>query len=430
MGKFLVKTLAGEQSFESEAQIRDAFLAGGLGGGDLVHFIAENRWSYVSDLPSISGFFATKPVGSVETASNIVFVPGKRPYQAGPFTLSELKTRINRGEFAPSSWISIEGSTQWKQLREVPALKEAVPPLPGTATQTQPAPPPPVEKMDSNLGEPSIKLDLHEIERESKPAASDGVEREDPTKAFSILGLNLQAPTATPTPTPTPPPQVKPNVPPPPKPAPEPKMEVTDERTFDGITAEIPVEPIWLIKQGNSENVSGPFRFLEVVEFLKNGKLNKNDKISRQGTNRFQKIAQQYEFNVSYSLETVVREGVEVQKIFIRRRHPRVAYMADVQITRQGQILAGRCVNISAGGVMVELPKADLELGETLQMKILPDVIPRQISCAVLVIGKVPKIPPGFAFKFETLLKEDKEAIEYFVNEALKREQAGKQNAG
>jgi hypothetical protein len=38
------------------------------------------------------------------------------------------------------------------------------------------------------------------------------------------------------------------------------------------------------------------------------------------------------------------------------------------------------------------------------------------------VIGKIPKIPPAYALKFEDLKNEDKEAIEYDVQEMLKRE--------
>jgi hypothetical protein len=44
------------------------------------------------------------------------------------------------------------------------------------------------------------------------------------------------------------------------------------------------------------------------------------------------------------------------------------------------------------------------------------------IACKSMVIGKIPKIPPGFALKFENLKPEDKEAIEFFVTESLKRE--------
>ena len=64
--------------------------------------------------------------------------------------------------------------------------------------------------------------------------------------------------------------------------------------------------------------------------------------------------------------------------------------------------------------------------GEIIELKILPALIPKPISCKALVIGKIPKIPPGFALKFEDLKAEDKEAIEFFVQESLKRESAKK----
>jgi hypothetical protein len=293
----------------------------------------------------------------------------------------------------------------------------------------------------------------------------DFPEREEATMAISALGLSLKAdldeppaapsaPPAKPMFAPIPTPGAAPSAPPGPPPGsrapaappsspkaspagasipgfqsaaqmvapPARKPDSSPEDSFDGLTAEIPMDPIWLVKPGNSETVSGPFRFLEVVKFLDEGRLTKNDKISKVGTNRFVKIQQQYEFNVKHSLETVVEHGVEKQKILIKRRHPRVAYMTGVQVLSRHGTLAGNCINISAGGILLEMSKAELALGEILEIKLLPGLIQRSISCKAQVIGKIPKMPPGFALKFEDLKNEDKEAIEFFVQEMLKRE--------
>ncbi len=204
------------------------------------------------------------------------------------------------------------------------------------------------------------------------------------------------------------------------------KRPKRDVDGFDGIVAEIPMDPIWLVKQGTSETVSGPFRFLEIVKLLEEGKLTKNDKISRQGTKSFVKFHQQYEFNVKFSLESVVENGQEKQKILIRRRHPRVPYMTGVQIVSKYGLLAGQCVNISAGGILMEVPKAEFNLGEIIEVKIMPGHITKAISCKSLIIGKIPKAPPGYALKFEDLKPDDKEAIEYYVQETLKREMSKK----
>lgn len=195
-----------------------------------------------------------------------------------------------------------------------------------------------------------------------------------------------------------------------------------DTGSFDGITAQIPTDPIWLVKQATSETVSGPFRFLDVMKFLGEGRLTKNDKISKVGTNRFVKIQQQYEFNVKYTVETVVENGVERQKILIKRRHPRVAYFTEVQVQTKQGALAANCVNISAGGILMENAKAELNLGDIIEIKLLPGMIDRSIACKSLVIGKIPKMPPAYALKFEDLKQEDKEAIEHYVQETLKRE--------
>ncbi|NUM87893.1 MAG: PilZ domain-containing protein [Bdellovibrionales bacterium] len=257
-------------------------------------------------------------------------------------------------------------------------------------------------------------------------ASKDGVDVESPTMAINTLGLSLGVSGKAP-PKPPPPAAVKPVSAAAPAAPPAPALR--EESNFEGIVAEVSMDPIWLIKQGTSETATGPFRFLDVVKFLKEGKLSKNDKISRVGTNRFQKISQQYEFSVAYSVETVVRGGVETQRIVIRRRHPRVAYVANVQIIKGQQAIAGTCVNISAGGVLVEAPRLELTVGDKLILRVLPALIPRPIQCSVTVMGKVPKIPPGYSLQFDDLKKEDKEAIEFFVSETLKKEQAAKQNA-
>jgi hypothetical protein len=219
------------------------------------------------------------------------------------------------------------------------------------------------------------------------------------------------------------PPSAPPSAPPktPPVAAPA-KAAEADTGSFDGITAQIPTDPIWLVKQATSETVSGPFRFLDVVKFLEEGRLTKNDKISKIGTNRFVKIQQQYEFNVKYSVENVVEDGVERQKILIKRRHPRVAYFTEVQVQTKQATLAANCVNISAGGILMENAKTELNLGDVIEVKLMPGLIDRSISCKCLVIGKIPKMPPAYALKFEDLKPEDKEAIEYYVQETLKRE--------
>ena len=201
-----------------------------------------------------------------------------------------------------------------------------------------------------------------------------------------------------------------------------PKRPPREDRSFDGITAEIPQEAIWLIKKSNSEEVRGPLPYLQVRQMLERGDISKNDKISKVGTNSYIKIVQQYEFNVDYSIEKVVEGGNEIQKIYIRRRHPRVPYLADIQISKTDKMIMGVCLNISAGGILVEAGKTGLNLGEIVMVKILPSAIGRIITCRALVTGKVPRVPPGYALRFMELKDADKEAIEAFVHESLKKE--------
>ena len=197
-----------------------------------------------------------------------------------------------------------------------------------------------------------------------------------------------------------------------------------DDSGDEGIVVEIPQGPIWLIKQERSERVTGPYSFQQVIDLLRTGQITKEDKISKQGTNRFAKIAQQYEFNVKYSVETVVEDGVERQKILIKRRHPRAAYMTDVHVMKVGRKWLGKCVNVSAGGILLESGDLEAALGDTVMIEIMPGAISRKISVSALVIGRIPKKPPGFALRFVDLKTEDKEAIEYFVMESLKKEKA------
>ena len=369
---------------------------------------------------------------------------GALPALSGPFTTKEIQQKIQGKELCESSWVFVDGDKEWRQVKAIKVLHDMLPALPSDT----PAPPPLAAPEAAGLpdftfgaGEqsnPSIRLDLGDSEPPSSPMGEP--EREDPTMAISALGLSSlkvdhtqtvedvppAAPLRAPLPGLPPAPGAKPPGPPsaPPKPpsgSPAAPASV-DHESFDGITAEISVDPIWLVKKASSEAVSGPFRFLDVMNFLEEGRITKSDKISKVGTNRFVKIQQQYEFNVRYNVETVVEHGVEKQKIFIKRRHPRVPYFTGVQILTKTGLLAASCVNISAGGILMEIAKADFNLGDILEVKIMPGLINRSFSCKSLVIGKIPKIPPAFALKFEDLKNEDKEAIEYYVQETLKRE--------
>lgn len=202
------------------------------------------------------------------------------------------------------------------------------------------------------------------------------------------------------------------------------KVPPPPEEPFDGLTVEIPQDPIWLIKHDRSDRVSGPLTYQQVMDLLETKQLSRDDKISRSGTNRFNKISQQYEFNVQSSIETIVEGGVERQKILIKRRHPRVAYITEVYVSKIGRSWLAQCVNVSAGGILLESSEIDVELGDTVEIVMMPGEIERKISASALVIGKIPKRPPGFALRFLNLQRDDKEAIEYYVLNSLKKEKA------
>lgn len=445
--RYLLRKSTGDLPLEGEDQITDLFRKGQCKAGDALYDFSQQKWLRVGDFPKMAELFGPKPA-SIPEKKLIYFVqPGSSQQVMGPFSMKEMQQRMKSMEVCETTWVFVEGDKEWRQIKGVKVLLELLTPLPSDVPTVEAAAAASSFDLNANLGEqsdPSIRLDV---------APEESVEREDPTMAFSALGLSAlrvdhskpqEAPPAmasglppAPPIRPIPPsaPAVAPPAAPPAAPmipkAPEPSLaldsggpavERDPEGSFDGITAEIPTDPIWLLKQATSENVSGPFPFLDVIKFLEEGRINKNDKISKTGSNRFVKISQQYEFNVKFSVEVAMVNGVEKKKILIKRRHPRVPYFTEVQILTKGGYVAGNCVNVSAGGILVEVSKATFNLGDILEIKMLPGIINRSISCKSLVIGKIPKIPPGFALKFEDLKPEDKEAIEFFVQESLKRE--------
>ncbi len=297
--------------------------------------------------------------------------------------------------------------------------------------------PPPPPKIVESLANESVLEGVEELPREEQ------------TMAMSVLGLGLAATedkvaelgpnnpglklAEPPSEAGTPSPQSSP--PPPPgggggSNAPSSVGETVESsgekktEDFDGITVEISGEAIWQVKQENSGRVTGPFTFQEILDMLQTGRLNQDDKISKAGSGRFNKISQQYEFNVKHTVETVIENGVERQKILIKRRHPRVAYITDAQIISHGKTYHAKCVNISAGGVLIEATDLEIDLGDQIELNLMPGMISSNIQTTALVIGKIPKKPPGFALKFVNLSIEDKESIQFYVMEFLKREQA------
>lgn len=477
--RYLVRSASGELAYESEQELLNSYAGGMCKPSDFLFDYQAKQWFRLGDHPATMKYLGSKPIQFPEKKLVYLMLPGAPPKLIGPFSGKEIQQKAANREFSENCWVFVDGDKEWRQIKAVKLLFEMLPKLP---TDSPAFPESGTAEIDLGIeaeGPPAFPAGgngssgIH-LDPVSDVAAGDEIEREEATMAFSPLGLSslkvdhskaassaAAAPPAGPSgrpavappagppagppsgPPKAPPPSAgaKPGMPPkappasatpgapghkPPAMTPMPAGVTPgrdpDQGSFDGITAEIPTDPIWLVKQANSEAVSGPFRFLEIVKFLEEGKLNKADKISKVGTNRYVKIQQQYEFNVKFSLETVIEHGVEKQKIFIKRRHPRVPYFTGIQVLTKDGVLAGDCVNISAGGILMENIKADFNLGDIIEIKILPGLITKAISVKALVIGKIPKIPPAFALKFEDLKQDDKEAIEIYVQEMLKRE--------
>ena len=419
--KFIVRSVSRDFLIDSERELQAMLLGGKVSPGDFMYDEEIKVWFRVGDYKSFAAL-AVKPNMQIDRKI-IYFFPLNAVIPQGPYSLKEIQQKIQEQQLSEHSWVMVDGDKDWRQVKNLKLLLDFLPKLP-TDQPTIVATAPPDQK-DSGL----IPIDMPEDNTD--PTAELYVEKEEETKAISSLGL-IHTPPPAPAQAKAEPPAMKPAMPPKPN-IPAMKQKGAgesaekgkgEEQGFEGITAEISSSPIWMIKVSDSEAVAGPYKFLDIIRFLDEGRITRNDKISKVGTNRFVKIQQQYEFNVKYSIETVVVNGVEQQKILIRRRHPRVPYITGAQVVSRLGISAGNCMNISGGGILIEVPKVEFNLGEIIDVKLMPGLIPRTISCKALVIGKVSKTPPGYALKFEELKNEDKEAIEYFVTEALKREMA------
>lgn len=447
--KFLLRKSTGDQPI-AESDLRDWLQRGQCKAADFLYDFSNRQWVRVGDHPALASFFSEKPMQTPERRVIYFLSPGgSANLPQGPFSTKEIQQRAQLRELCASTWVFVDGDKEWRQVKNVKILADMLPALPADHPAPMEAAPPsaptPPVLAKPETTQPSISLEVSTGKTPAPTPDTSGEpepEREEITMAMDMMGLNLHSENASPPP--APPKAVKPSAPLPglpPKAAnaeparltleTDPRLRAAKAKEnapegFDGITAEIPMDPIWLVKQANSEKVSGPFRFLDVIKYLEEGKLTKNDKISRVGTKAFNKIQQQYEFNVKYSVENVIENGQERQKILIRRRHPRIPYMTGVQIVGKVGMLAGTCVNISAGGILMEAPKAEFNLGEIIEIKILPGLITKPISCKALIIGKIPKIPPGYALKFEDLKQEDKDTIEFFIQETLTREKSKK----
>jgi hypothetical protein len=444
--KFLLRKSTGDQLISAETELRDILFKGQCQPSDFLYEFLPGRWWRVGDHPAVGDLFTEKPKQNPERRVIYFVSPDLgSALPQGPFSTGEFQVRAENREICALTWVFVEGDKEWRQVKQVkilydllPGFPEDVPQVPAPDSSAKPlasaAKPTPVVAAPTgrtvtfpeqeNPSNPSIQIELGSGKFEAKKMGGADAPT-SPTLVPPAAPLGMPH-------LPARPPSI------PPRAVTAPTLSLADREaamlrskamdtdSFDGIVAQISMEPIWLIKRANSETVSGPFRFLEVVEFLSQGKLTKSDKISRTGTKAFVKIQQQYEFNVKYSIETVKENGQEKQKIMIRRRHPRVPYITGVQIVSKHGLLVGQCVNISAGGILMEVPKAEFNLGEIIEVKIMPGPIAKSISCRSLVIGKIPKIPPAYAMKFEDLRLDDKEAIETYVQETLKREMSKK----
>lgn len=564
--RFLVRSAAGDHLAQSEAEILDWLTHGHCGSGDFVYSERDGSWRAVCELPLIAPLFAIKPAVKLEKPVITVYRLGQgKSFQSGPFTLSTVLEMLHKGELCASSWIFVEGDREWRQVRQVKILREALPqaprdtpnftlreattlhghtskrsadvseglplappqvledlsidalqvgvnentakiippvemvfapapesasqaelsvpdrptatatltaalPMNDSAPEAEPPPPPKVEfvpipnfsgtgvdssEVTGSNASAAVSPSFEEFNKEefsvqlatrvSTPSLAvapppappplsaednnvflEEVPLEEQTKAVSKLGLALPPTETSATAFPPPPPprtgktQVT-TLPPPPKMVP--RIPAKEEQ-FDGLTVEISAEPIWMVKSEKSDRITGPYTFQQVLDLLRTGRLTKEDKVSKGNSHRFNKISQQFEFNVNFSIERVVEGGVEREKIVVKRRHPRVAYITDVHLSKIGKSWLATCVNMSAGGILLEGPDMELNLGDVVELVIMPALIPRKICVSAQLIGKISKRPAGYAFRFTNLDREDKEEIEHFVLEALKKEKA------
>jgi hypothetical protein len=176
----------------------------------------------------------------------------------------------------------------------------------------------------------------------------------------------------------------------------------------------------WYALKG--ENKFGPFSYMDIVKMLQQSVIYEFDFAWHPQMDGWKRIAELEAFskeNIKKLKETAVPE---INQVFFRRRHKRVAYGGTILIHDNRQVWKGQAVEISEGGAGVVMENSLVVPGQQLYLHFKPgdQVPPFNAVCEVVskqYVGAVrdPKASVKYGLKFKTISEEVESVLKDFT---------------
>ena len=341
-------------------QLSQLVIAGDVYASDYIFLEDYDEWAMVCELENFSNLIPEEPSFKVEQPYIYLYEYGE---QTGPFTKGQIIRRVQTGRLTPYDLICFRGEENWRRVRSIPSLLSYFP-----------APP----KVNPASSLASVK----ELQGKGEEVRSSGVVfNQSPSDKVEL----------------------------------HPQVEQLMSH-FDRV--EVPKEKSWLIRKSNKH--FGPYTFMEIMNMIEKGAVNKDSEVGRVGKDTFDRLGDIEDFKVEIVKEKVSVGDREVTRYFVRRKYPRVPFFSLAQLESELGSEPGYVTNLSEGGVYVETPLSrKLKVGSRVKINLLPGVLERVVEASSEVVGVINDRPPGVCLKFTSVEDGHMEVLREYIERAV-----------
>ncbi|MBF0207391.1 MAG: PilZ domain-containing protein [Oligoflexia bacterium] len=330
----------------------------------------DNRqWMMLGDFEEFSDQLPPKPLSNIEKKIFYLYQKdkdgkdGKDGKVLGPYTKSEILTKLNSVEITFFDYVFPEDLGNWVLIKQIPAFSPCLP--------EKPLQIPVIERERANAQE---LQELVATDREALlPVSPSSPVSEDSVLCVSVDGHGDLL---------------------------------------------IKNNPDWMIERG--ERTLGPYRYLEIVKMLQKSIIAQNCKIKHASEDVWRLLADVREFDTSVIKKILSDKVQDASKLFIHRKFKRTSYLGPASIMYLGKLYRGTCTSISEGGCFVELRPSDFQLHKEIVVKIMPGTVPLSIEAKAKIVSINERSPRGIGMKFLELKHVQNEEIRRFVDKYTK----------
>lgn len=172
-------------------------------------------------------------------------------------------------------------------------------------------------------------------------------------------------------------------------------------------------EPIWFVYR--EKNKFGPYRYLDLVRLLQQNNCSPDDFVWKPSMSDWQRIRQTPEFSEDVLKKMASMKAFSVEKVFLKRRFPRIPYDAEVILHDEHRVQFGSAKSLSEGGAFIALEKLGHSKGDRLKLHFTIGDLGDPFNCIAEITQVSKKPPQGYNVKFIYLEDGDRKRISKYA---------------